>query len=110
MIITSRPEFFQEYDVIENWVTILSDIETRLSDFHKMSLTVMKVFYNKQKLKVIQYRKYNDFFKEVFMNELESTLSILSNFSQIPCGVFKSTDDKILQKQICPGNSSFIRK
>ena len=32
-------------------------IKTRLSDFHKMSLTFMKVFYDKQKPKVIQYRK-----------------------------------------------------
>ena len=28
-------------------------IEARLSDFHRMNLAVMKVFYYKQKLKVI---------------------------------------------------------
>ena len=47
LIITNRPISFQESEVIE----------TGLSDFHKMSLTVMKVFYNKQKPKIIQYRK-----------------------------------------------------
>ena len=44
-IITNRLKSFQEREVIE----------TGLSDFHKMSLTVMKVFYNKQKPKIIQY-------------------------------------------------------
>ena len=44
LIITNRPNSFQESKVIE----------TGLTDFHKMTLTVMKVFYNKQKPKVIQ--------------------------------------------------------
>ena len=43
LIITNRPKSFQESEVIE----------TGLSDFHKMSLTVMKVFYNKEKPKNI---------------------------------------------------------
>ena len=51
LIITNRPKSFQQSEVIE----------TGLSDFHKMSLTVMKVFYNKQKPKVLQYRKYKGF-------------------------------------------------
>ena len=55
----------------------------------------MKVFYNKQKPKIIQYRKYKGFSNEAFMNELESALAI---FSQISFGTFKSTADNILQK------------
>ena len=43
-----------------------------------MSLTIMKVFYNKLKLKTIQYRKYKDFCNEAFMHELESTLARFS--------------------------------
>ena len=43
LIITNRLKSFQEPEVIE----------TGLSDFHKISLTVMKVFYNKQKPKII---------------------------------------------------------
>ena len=43
LIITNRLKSFQEPEVIE----------TGLSDFHKMSLTVMKVFYKKQKPKII---------------------------------------------------------
>ena len=60
-----------------------------------MSLTVMKLFYNKQKPKIIQYRKYKGFSDEAFMHELESTLA---RFSQISFGTSKSTVDNILQK------------
>ena len=101
-MITNRPKSFQESEVIE----------TGLSDFHKMSLTVMKVFYNKQKPKIIQYRKYKDFSNEAFVHELESALS---RFSQISFGTFKSTFDNIPQKHApikkrCPGKSTFIHE
>ena len=55
----------------------------------------MKVFYNKQKPKVMQNRKYKDFSNVDFMHELES---VLSCFSQILFGTFKSTVDNTLQK------------
>ena len=55
LIITNRPKSFQESEVIK----------TGLSDFHKTSLKVMKVFYNKEKPKVIQYRKYKGFSNEL---------------------------------------------
>ena len=51
-----------------------------------MSLMLMKVFYKKQKPKVIQYIKYNHFSKKAFMHELEGTFS---SFSQISLGTFK---------------------
>ena len=103
LIVTNRPKSFQDSEVIE----------TGLSDFHKMSLTVMKVFYNKQKPKIIQYRKYKGFSNEAFMHELESALA---RFSEISFGTFKSTVDYILhkhgpiKKEICSGKSSFIHK
>ena len=95
LMITNRPKSFQESEVIE----------TGLSDFHKMSLTVMKVFYNKQKPKIIQYRKYKGFSNEAFMHELESALA---RFSQISFGTFKSTVDYILQKH-APIKKRYVR-
>ena len=95
LIITNRPKSFQESEVIE----------TGLSDFHKMSLTVMKVFYNKQKPKIIQYRKYKGFSNEAFMQELESALA---RFSQISFRTFKSTVDYILQKH-APIKKRYVR-
>ena len=48
--------------------------KTRISDFHKMVITVMKVFYKKQELKIIQCRSYKNFDNEVFQRELNSEL------------------------------------
>ena len=95
LIITNRPKSFQKSKVIK----------TGLSDFHKISLAVMKVFCNKQKPKIIQYRKYKGFSNEAFMNELESALA---RFSQISFGTFKSTFDNILQKH-APIKKRYVR-
>ena len=49
-------------------------IETGLSDFHKMNLTVLKMFFTKQKHETIFYRNYKKFnnlkFKEALNKEL----------------------------------------
>ena len=47
LLLTNRPRCFQ------NTVAV----ETGISDFHKMVVMVFKVFYKKQKPKIIQYRK-----------------------------------------------------
>ena len=60
LILTNRPRSFQNSTVIE----------TGLSDFHKMTITVMKMFYQKQEAKVIQYRDYKNFDNETFRNEI----------------------------------------
>ena len=58
VIITNRPKSLRDSEVIE----------TGLSDFHKVSLMDMKVFYNKEKPKIIQYKKHKDFSNETFMH------------------------------------------
>ena len=63
LIITNRPKNFQ------NSVTV----ETGLSDFHKMTLTVMKVFYKKQKTNIVTYRNYKHFFNEAFMVDVKNS-------------------------------------
>ena len=65
----------------------------------------MKVFYIKQKLEIIQYRKYKDFSNEAFICELES---VLLSFSQISFGTFKRTVDNILQKH-APIKNRYVR-
>ena len=94
-MMTNRPKSFNEAEAIE----------TGLSDFCKTSLTVMKLFYIKQKPKVIHYKNYKDFSHEDFMHELEITLS---SFFQILFWTFKSTADNILQKY-APIKKRFIQ-
>ena len=49
--------------------------ETGLSDFHKLTFTVLKQYYPKQKPKVVFYRKYKNFRNDLFRSELENELS-----------------------------------
>ena len=48
--------------------------ETGLSDFHKMNITVLKMFYSKQKHETVFFRNYKKFdnsaFKEALNREL----------------------------------------
>ena len=64
LMLTNAPKSFQ------NSCTI----ETGLSDFHKMTITVMKTKYEKLPPKVIKYRDYKNFsnenFREAFIEEL----------------------------------------
>ena len=75
-------------------------IETGLSDFHKMSLTVTKVFYKKQHPKIVRYQNYCNFENELFINEVKN--SIEQEYCQhqsLEFGSFKMKVDNIRQKQ-----------
>ena len=52
-----------------------STIETGVSDFHKMTVTVMKSHFQKKEPKIIQYRDYNKFSAEEFAQYIISLLS-----------------------------------
>ena len=65
-ILTNHPKSFHSSSVFE----------TGLSDFHKLTLTVLKVFYAKHKPKIIQYRDFNHFDNASFRTDLFQELSI----------------------------------
>ena len=91
-------------------------IETGISDFHKMTVSVMKIYFKKQKSNIIYYRDYknfsNDQFRADFLNELTK--------GQIPISrldVFTGTALQILgkhapmkQKSIRANESPFMTK
>ena len=52
-----------------------STIETGISDFYKLVVTVLKIFYQKQKPKIIQYKRYKTFNGQLFRIELDKELS-----------------------------------
>ena len=64
LILTNRPKSFQT----------TTAIETGLSDFHKMTITIMKTFFKKKKPKIIQYRDYKKFSNTLFRTELMELL------------------------------------
>ncbi|XP_057299404.1 uncharacterized protein LOC130630024 [Hydractinia symbiolongicarpus] len=64
LFLTNRYNYFQN----------TSTLETGLSDFHKMAITVMKIYFQKQKSHIIKYRNYKNFLNERFCYELTCRL------------------------------------
>ena len=91
-------------------------IETGISDFHKMTVSVMKIYFKKQKSNIIYYRDYknfsNDQFRADFLNELTKGHIPISRLD-----VFTGTALQILgkhapmkQKSIRANESPFMTK
>ena len=59
LFLTNRPGTFQ----------CTTTIETGISDFHKLLVTVLKTFYKKQRPKIIYYRNYKNFENDNFRQE-----------------------------------------
>ena len=89
VIITNRPTCFQ------NSVTL----EAGLSDFHKMTLTVMKVFYQKRPT-IITYRSYKNYSNDVFMADVQNRIrKIISENNDLEFDLFKAILNEAIQKQ-----------
>ena len=55
-------------------------IETGVSDFHKMRVTVMKMHFPKMKPQAVSCRKYKDFQNETFLDSLRQKLNVQGQF------------------------------
>ena len=64
MIVTNRPRGFHRCHIIE----------TGLSDFHKMTVTVMTMYFQKQGPTVIHYRDYKSFNTQSFRQDVFANL------------------------------------
>ena len=71
--------------------------EAGLSDFDKLTFTVLKQYYPKRKLKVVCYRKYKNFRNDLFGSELEKELSNY-DINNMVYDIFLRTFLKILDK------------
>ena len=65
LIFPYRPRIFCNSDTLE----------TRLSDFHKLTVTDLKTFFKKQSPKVISYRNYKNFSNDSFCTDLINEIS-----------------------------------
>ena len=70
-------------------------IETGLSDFHKMIVTVMNSLYKKQKPKIICYRKYTNCSTDLFQEELLNNIS-KEKFQNMTLNAFNPIRDGLL--------------
>ena len=61
LFLTNRPRNFQ----------CTATIETSISDFHKLVVTVLKTFYKRERPKIIHYRNYQNFENNNFRQDLK---------------------------------------
>ena len=93
-------------------------IEIRLSDFHKIIVTVSKTYFQKREAKVINYRDYHNFSNEKFRQQLlKYILKATQNGDIVSYESFLSICQKPLdsrapkkQKYIRSKHSPFINK
>ena len=98
LILTKRPRIFQDSTVVE----------TGLSDFHKMCVTVMKMYHCRQRPSVITYRKFKIFSNIEFIKDLEEHLTKFEHFDKIPSNLFEETVNIILEKH-APTKKKYVR-
>ena len=91
-------------------------IETGLSDFHKMVVTVLKTTFPKQGPSIINYRSYKNFDQTRFKQGLRIELDNVDT-SNINYGAFETAFDKVLNKHaplkkkyVIANNAPFMTK
>ena len=106
LILTNKHRSFQ----------ITCVIETGLSDFHRLTITVMRVNFQKQIPKVLNYRNYKLFNNELFRNDLLKEFSVLG-YQNVSCKDFETIFLHILnihapqkKKYIRANNAPFMTK
>ena len=72
-------------------------IETGLSDFHKMTITILKTFFQKKSPTIIKYRNYKKFDEQSFRHELKNELEKI-DMENIDYNIFHHTFINILEK------------
>ena len=103
LILTNRSRSFQNTSVIENGI----------SDFHKMTVTIMRSHYPKSTPNIVHYRNYSKFNNDYFRNDLKASLEKLENLDYQSFEIFGSTLNKyapVKQKYIRANNSPFMTK
>ena len=79
------------------WIQHTQTIETGLSDFHKLTVTVLKTHFPKLKQNIVNYRHYKGFVHDYswseLLQEINSSDSDLTNFKDL-----QYTPQRVLDK------------
>ena len=97
LMLTNRGRNFQQ----------TTAIETGLSDFHKMVVTVLKTSFDKQKPNVVNYIDYRNFRDEVFRQDLQKEIADL-DVQRLTYTSFQSAFGHVLDKH-APMKKRYIR-
>ena len=82
-------------------------VETGLSDFHKMVVTVLKTTFPKQGPIVINYRNYKKYDENVFKSDLRQELQKI-DLSNLNYSSFETAFDRVLDKH-APVKKKYVR-
>ena len=82
-------------------------LESSLSDFHKLVVSVLKSYFKKEDPKVIYYRDYKYFDNEMFSNELENELRKIGSLT-LNYDIFKNVCMDAINKH-APLKRKYIR-
>ena len=108
LLLANRPKSFQNSSVVE----------TGLSHFHKMKVTVMKTTFEKLKPRICYFRNWNQFFYEKSRKQLLTKL-LLENVNNSINGINKSQEIRFntvgifaprKKKYLQGNNMPFIKK
>ena len=84
-------------------------VETGLPDFYKMTLTVMKIFYKKQKPNTMTYWNYKHFSNETFMFDVKnSIIQMTPENNGLEFDGFKSAIDEAIPRH-APITKRYVR-
>ena len=97
LFLTNSPNSFQKSTVVE----------TGLSDFHKLIVTVMKSYSPKRTPNIITYRKYTNFDKEKFIDEISFNLP-KHNLQELTLEAFISMFKIVFEKH-APLKKKYLR-
>ena len=97
LILTNHPKCFQNSGVYE----------TGISDFHKLTFTVLKTYFQKAKPRIIKYRDYKYFDNNDFRDELIRELSS-NNIQSDDLARFTNISKMILEKK-APLKERYVR-
>ena len=87
LILTHNPKYFQSSCVVE----------TGLSDFHRITVTVIKTIFKKFEPRIIHYRDYKNFQNDQYRDELTPKLSnVVSENNNIRLNEFLSISIKMI--------------
>lgn len=106
LILTNHPKSFHQSLATE----------TGLSDFHKLTVTVLKSYFRKQEPKIVMYRDYKNFSNDRFRDELVKELSnknILAEQFEMFKGIILKVLDKhapLKKKYIRSNQAAFMNK
>ena len=74
-------------------------VETGLSNFHKMTLAAIKIFYKKQKINIVTYRNYKHFSNEAFAFDVKKgIIQMTSENNSLEFDRFKAALDEAIQR------------